>query len=156
MLLRKLDGLPVESEIPFHATVSGRCAPPIRNLAEASIALVTESGFVPQGNPDRLPGLRSQRHFVYPIHHLDRFEPGDYESIHSGYDKTDANNDPNRLVPLDALRELERLQAIRSVHGQLYTTAGCATYLEKAQQMAQRIAADLKRHEVDGVVLTST
>lgn len=156
LLLRKLAGQPFETEIPFQASSVGSCAPPIRDLPRARIALVTESGLVPKGNPDRLSSLRSSRYSSYPIGHLEQFEPGAYETIHAGYDKRDALNDPNRLVPLDALRELVRGGTLGALHDRFYTTAGCATYLEQAQAMARAISQELRREGVDGVILTST
>ncbi|MBI3092267.1 MAG: glycine/betaine/sarcosine/D-proline family reductase selenoprotein B [Candidatus Tectomicrobia bacterium] len=156
MLLRKLAGEAFKTEVPFQPPPLVTCAPPLADLRRARLALVTESGLVPRGNPDHLPSLRSSRYASYEIGREDQFEAGRYETIHAGYDKTHALDNPNRLVPLDVLRELERAGAIGALHDRLYTTAGCATYLEKAQAMARGIAQELRAHGVHGVILTAT
>jgi glycine reductase len=73
-----------------------------------------------------------------------------------GFDTDLVNQDPNRLVPLDVLRELEREGVIGKVHEKVYTTAGVATSLKNAEIIAQGIAEAMKADGVDAVILTST
>ena len=77
--------------------------PPVATMAEAKLALVTEAGCVPQGNPDGLPTIRAAAWLRYPIGDAASLEQGRYESVHGGFDVTAANRDPNRLVPLDVV-----------------------------------------------------
>ncbi len=60
------------------------------------------------GNPDHLPAATAKFYKKYSISNLDRLIGGEYESIHAGYDPVYANENPNRVLPLDLLRELEK------------------------------------------------
>ena len=81
---------------------------PSRIVASVRLALVTEAGCVPQGNPDRLPTRHANVWLRYDLAGVGSLAAGDYESVHAGFDTTAANADPNRLVPLDAARALQR------------------------------------------------
>lgn len=131
-------------------------APAVEDLAGATVALVTEAGCVPQGNPDRLPTRHSNVWLRYPILGVSSLEAGLYESVHAGFDTTAANADPNRLVPLDAARELERLGAFGRLHGAFYTTSGVDTPVATAAKFGQEIAAELREAQVAAVILTGT
>ena len=65
LLLAKLAG-DTRSEV---AAGFDRVPPPapVADLSTALLALVTEAGCVPQGNPDRLPTIRAQGWLRYPI-----------------------------------------------------------------------------------------
>ena len=89
---------------------------PVPDLSRALLALVTEAGCVPQGNPDRLPSIRAQGWLRYPVGEVDGLAADRYESVPGGFDVTLANEDPNRLVPLDTVRSLERAGRIGRVH----------------------------------------
>ena len=87
---------------------------------------------------------------------LDGLDPSAYEGNHGGYSTAYVNEDPNRIVPLDALRELEAQGRIRKVFDHFYTLAGCSTYYEAGAQMGKEIARELKAAGVDAVLITST
>ena len=129
---------------------------PVPDLARAKLALVTEAGCVPQGNPDRLPTIRAHAWLRYPIAEEDELAAGRYESVHGGFDVGAANADPNRLVPLDIIRLLEREGRIGSVHDAFYTTTGNGTPVAAATKFGQEIAEELKEAGVDAVVLSGT
>jgi betaine reductase len=130
--------------------------PPVRDLPSTTVALVTEAGCVPQGNPDRLPTRHSSVWLRYPIGGVDSLEPAGYESVHAGFDTTFGNADPNRLVPLDAARALEHAGAIGRLHDAFYTTSGVDTPVAIAARHGQEIAADLREAQVGAVILTGT
>lgn len=130
--------------------------PPVDDLASARLALVTEAGCVPQGNPDRLPTRHANVWLRYDVADADGLAPGDYESVHAGFDTTAANADPNRLVPLDAVRELERAHIVGVVHDVFYTTSGVDTPVATAARHGQEIAAELREAQVGAVILTGT
>src|SRR5262249_22743150 len=77
--------------------------PPIADPGTVTLALVTEAGCVPQGNPDRLPTRHANVWLRYPLTGVDSMSAPAYETVHAGFDTTAANEDPNRLVPLDAV-----------------------------------------------------
>jgi len=66
--------------------------------------------------------------------------------------------DPNRLLPLDVLRDLEREKAIGRVAEVFYTTSGNATSVENARRFGRAIAEDIRKRiqEEVGVIFTST
>ena len=120
------------------------------------LALVTEAGCVPQGNPDGLPTIRAAAWLRYPIADERSLEPGRYESVHGGFDVSAANADPNRLVPLDAVRLLEGEGRIGSLHEIFYTTTGNGTPVAVSTKFGQEIAEELKEAGVEAVILSGT
>jgi glycine reductase len=79
-----------------------------------------------------------------------------YATVHAGFDTTVANLDPNRLVPLDAVRELEAEGRIGKLHETFYTTTGVDTPVAAAAKFGQEIAAELHEAGVQAVILTGT
>jgi betaine reductase len=135
-----------------------RVEPPaaVPDLSEALVALVTEAGCVPQGNPDRLPAVRAQGWFRYELEGEESLTSAHYESVHGGFDVTLANEDPNRLVPLDAARELEHEGRIGRLHESFYTTTGNGTPVVTATRFGREIAGELREAGVGAVLLSGT
>jgi glycine/betaine/sarcosine/D-proline reductase family selenoprotein B len=131
-------------------------APAVSDLASTTVALVTEAGCVLQGNPDRLPTRHANVWLRYPIDGVATLDAARYESVHAGFDTTAANADPNRLVPLDAARELEGEGAFARLHDAFYTTSGVDTPVATATGFGQEIAAELLEARVGAVILTGT
>ena len=131
----------------------GELAP---NLAEATVAVVTSGGIVPRGNPDHIEAASASRYGEYSIEGLDRLTPESHQSVHGGYDPTYANADPNRVMPLDVLRELEREGRIGRLHDRYFATVGNATPVERAVRFGEEIAAMLVNVGVHAVICTST
>lgn len=129
---------------------------PVTDAAETTLALVTEAGCVPQGNPDRLPSRRSHVWLRYSLKGVESLSPGRYQSVHAGFDLTAATEDPNRLVPLDAVRALEQKGRIGRLHEFFYTTSGVDTPVATAAKFGQEIALELKDSGVQAVLLTGT
>jgi betaine reductase len=129
---------------------------PLADPASATVALVTESGCVPAGNPDRLPTRHADVWFRYRVSGVMSLAAGSYESVHAGFDSRAANADPNRLVPLDAARLLEQEGRIGRVHEYFYTTSGVDTPVLVAARFGQEIAAELVSTGVQAVILTGT
>ena len=92
----------------------------------------------------------------YPTGYLARLEPGAWEPIHGGYDSTWARLDPNRVVPLDALRSLEREHVFAALHDYYYVTVGVGTAVNNARRFGEEIARELHAAGVQGVILTAT
>jgi len=57
MLLAKMGGEYYQTEIPLAKFDRVPITDPIKSLSEATIALVTEGGLVPSGNPDKLESI---------------------------------------------------------------------------------------------------
>jgi len=131
-------------------------AAPVDKAAAAAVALVTEGAVVPFGNPDRLESARATRWLRYPIEGLDGLASGTWESVAGGFATTHANADPNRLLPLDATRELEREGAIGRLHGEFFSTVGNGTTVATAKRFGVEWAAALRKAGVQAAILTAT
>ena len=156
MLLAKLNGEPFESEIPVKPLEPVPAPPPIRDISEATIALVTDGGLVPKGNPDNFPRAFSKVWGAYNVAGLDDLQGDDYEVAHGGYDVRHVEQDPDRLVPVDALRELERDGNIGKLHDEFFSTTGNSNPLDNSRRIGREMAVRLKQAGVDAVILTST
>ena len=156
MVLAKIKGEPFEPELELPKFDKVKPPPAIKALASARIALVTDGGLVPKGNPDKMESHRATRFASYSIKGLDSLSSKDFEANHIGYDTAFVNQDPNRLVPLDVLRNLEKEGVTGMLHDKIYATAGVATSLDNSKIIGQGIAEQLKADGVDGVILTST
>ncbi len=156
MLLAKLAGRPVTSEVPLSTFAPVPVPPAVKDVRRATIALVTDGGLVPRGNPDGIESLNATRYGAYEITGLAELDPARYDNVHRGYDTTFVKQDPHRLVPVDVARELERAGAVGKLHEVVYSTTGVATTLANSQRMGREIAAKLKAAGVTGVILTST
>jgi glycine reductase len=154
LLLAKLGG---ETQTEVAASFD-RVAPPapVADLGRVRLALVTEAGCVPQGNPDGLPTIRAAAWLRYPVPAEGTLAPGRYESVHGGFDVSAANADPNRLVPLDVVRELEREGRIGALHDTFYTTTGNGTPVATSVKFGQEIADELREAGVEAVILSGT
>ena len=80
----------------------------------------------------------------------------DYETTHGGYDPSYANEDADRVIPVDVLREMEESGRIGKLHDYFYTTTGNGTSVANAKAFAAEIAQELIADGVDAVILTST
>lgn len=156
MLLAKLRGEAFHSEIAPPKFAGNKPAAPLRDLKSAVIALVTDGGLVPEGNPDRIEPGRPTRFTTIPIVGVTTLDANKYDAVHSGYDTAIANRDPNRLVPLDTMRDLERDGTIGKLHDFVHSTGGAHAAVENATRIGKEIAGQLKTAGVTGVILTST
>ncbi len=155
-LVAKLKGQPYKTEVPIPEYEAIVPAPGIKELGKAKIAIVTTGGIVPMGNPDHLPAATAKFYKKYDISGQSALLEGKYESVHAGFDPVYANQDPNRVVPLDVLKELEKGGEIGEVYHYLVTTTGNSTSVADATRMGKEIAEELLADGVSGVILTST
>lgn len=156
MLLKKLLDEPFSTEYAMPVFDRVPPAPCVRDLSTAKLALVTSGGIVPRGNPDRIPSASAQRYGEYSLAGLNRLTAETHQTVHGGYDPTYANADPNRVLPLDVMRELEAESRIGELSSQYFATVGNATSVENAKRFGEEIAARLISDRVQAVILTST
>jgi len=156
MVLAKIKGEPYASELEVPEFDRVAPAPFIENLTTAKIALVTDGGLVRKGNPEKMKSLKSTTFAVYNVDGLHALNPDDFEGNHIGYDTIFVDQDPNRLVPLDVVRDLEKEGVLGQLHKRIYSTAGVSTSLDNSRNIGRGIAEKLKADKVDGVILTST
>lgn len=156
MLLRKIAALPYCTEYVMPTFDRVPPAAPLASLSQARIALVTSGGIVPRGNPDRIESASASRFGAYSIKGITSLNPEDYQSIHGGYDPTYANQDPNRVLPLDVIQELLTEKVFGRLHPYYYATVGNATSVAQAGDFGRNIGQRLLADGVQGVILTST
>lgn len=127
-----------------------------RPLNEIKVAVVTDGGLVPAGNPDNMVVTNSTTYNRYTFGDVERLDAADYEVRHQGYNNAFVLEDPNRLVPVDALVSLQKEGKIGEVFHSYYTTAGVMTPMDRGKKFGEGIAKDLLENDVDAVILTST
>jgi glycine reductase len=156
LVLARLAGDREATEVPIPSFGSVTPATPLQDPGSARIALLTEGALVPAGNPDRLESARATRWLRYTIEGIDALEPRAYESVHGGFSTVAANEDPNRMLPLDAARKLEREGAIGALHREYLTTVGNGTQVAMARSFGEEWASALRDAGVQAAILTST
>jgi len=123
--------------------------------ANEKIGRPSEEGYIPRGL--LVNEIRTATRFGrYDIKNVDALNPVDYEVSHEGYDPVFIRQNPNRLVPVDVLRDLERERKIGRLHDKFYSTNGVASIVKVMRKIGQTITEELKAEGVSGVLLTST
>ena len=117
---------------------------------------MTDGGLVPKGNPDHQVPTNSKFFRRYSIEGMETLDPADWEVSHQGYNNAFVLQDPNRLVPVDALRHLVKEGVIGSLNDCFYSTAGVMTPMEKCKEFGEGIAQALKDDLCDAAIETST
>lgn len=156
MLLLKLKGEQFITELPLPKLDRVVPPEPLLDLKTATIALVTEGGIVPEGNPDHLEVGRSTRWAKYSLAGIVDLVEKSHDAIHGGYDGFYANEDPDRVLPVDVMRELEAEGYIGKLHETYYVTCGMASYVANCKRFGQEIGKELIEAKVNGVILTGT
>ena len=156
MLVAKTTGAPFESEFTSPAFPDVPAPTPVADLSTARVAIVTDGGLVPKGNPDAIAPYAATNWGAYDISDLDDLKGEDYEVSHRGYDTRYVEQDPDRLVPVDALRDLEKAGVVGKLHDRFISTSGLANPLANSRRLGREIAQKLKQEGVDAVILTST
>ena len=155
MLLAKYHGQKFQTEVIMN-TPAKKVVPRLKcKLADATLLLITDGGLVPALNPDRIPSSAANKFGIYSLKNRDSFSPDDFEVSHQGYDNSFVEEDPNRLLPLDALRELETNGIIKQIYPYFLSTTGVMMAKKQSEQIARRIAQYAVAHTVDAVLITS-
>ena len=156
MLMKRLNNEPFETELPIPAPKTVPIAPAVKDLSKAKIAIVGTTGIVPTGNPDHIQTGSATIWGKYDVSRYDTLAPEDFFTTHGGFDSAPGNADPNRLVPLDALRAFEKEGRIGSIERYTYSTVGQGTTMGEGTRMANEIVEDMKKEAVDAVIFVST
>lgn len=155
MLIKKLNGEEFVTELPIPVKDVIEPAEPIKDLKHAKIALMTTGGIVPVDNPDRIQSASATRWGKYDVTGMDRLKSGEFKTIHAGFDPAAANADPNVIMPIDVLRDMEG-KVYGELHKYFYSTVGTGTTQAEAERMSSEILKELQEADVDGVIMTST
>lgn len=156
MLLKKLADKPFETEYPMPSFDRVDPQPAVKDLSKATIAIVTSGGIVPKGNPDHIESSNASHYGEYDITGVMDLTAETYETAHGGYDPVYANEDADRVIPVDVLREMEANGVIGKLHNKFYTTVGNGTAVASSKAFSEEFAQKLIADGVDAVILTST
>ena len=156
MLIAKLQGVPFETELHLPKFERVNPAHALKDPASSKIGLVTDGGLVPKGNPDKIESSSATKYGRYSIEDYDQLQPDDYEVVHVGYDNNAVKQNPNRLIPLDIMREMEQEGIINQVDRFFYSSTGVGTDLNNSAKIGKAIAEQLKSDRVNAAILTST
>jgi glycine reductase complex component B subunit gamma len=158
MLLKKINHEPFETEIPMEVWDDVPPAPALEHINERKLAVVTTSGVVPWGNPDRFKTYRNTHWQKYNIAEVKELEPGKWEAVHGGYNVAYMNKNPHYGVPLDALRSLEAEGTIGpgKLYPAYYVIPGNQGSPAVMRRVGQEIGSDLKNEGVEGVLFVAT
>lgn len=158
MLLAKMRKEPFVSELTMPKYVHPLPPPPVKNLATSRIAVVSDGGLCPVGNPD---GMSGRGNTVWAVYDMDDMFPENgvlpgYDVAHTGYYGVEVQANPERMIPASTLRDLEKNGVIGKFHRAYYCTSGNATVRGVCEKIGDEMAGRLKEEGVEGVILTST
>ncbi|ETX07454.1 MAG: hypothetical protein ETSY2_11120 [Candidatus Entotheonella gemina] len=156
MVVAKTRGNAYESEFTSITLPDVPAPAPVADLSKAKVAIVTDGGLVPKGNPDDISPYAATNWGAYDISELDDLEGDNYEVSHRGYDTRYVEQDPDRLVPVDALRDLEKSGVVGKLHEEFISTSGLVNPIANSRRLGREIAEKLKAEGVTAVILTST
>lgn len=156
MLIKKMKGEEFKTDLPMPKFDKVDPAPAIKDMSKAKIAIVTSGGIVPLDNPDHIESSNATKFGWYTIDGMDKMSKDDYMTIHGGYDRQFVLENPNLVIPLDALRELEKEGEIGSIYPMFASTTGTGTATNSSARFGDEIGAKLIEDGVDAVILTST
>lgn len=156
LALARLAGDRTATEIPMPDFGAVTPAGPIADPSQALVALLTEGGLVPAGNPGRLESARATKWLRYPLEDLPGLEEGSHVSVHGGFSTVVANANPNRILPLDVARELQAEGTIGRLYAEYFVTTGNGTSVANGARYGVEWAAELRKQGVQAAILTST
>lgn len=155
MLLDKYHNRPFATEIFLPQKDEVSPPPPIKNLSQATVVFATDGGLYPIDNPDNMKPANSTTFHAYSVEGQNSLNKEDYTIIHNGFDKSFLLDDPNRIVPLDAMRELEN-EGVVKMHNAFLSTTGLTTNVVNSKEIGKKMVEYVKNNNIDAVILTST
>jgi betaine reductase len=156
MLKAKLLGQPFTTEVPILVPERVSPAQPIADLSKATIALVTTGGLVRKGNPDKQVSANATRYFRHDVSELESLNGQDWEAYHAGYFNHIVNRNPNYILPLSFMRDLQRKGEIGGIYPYIYALPGVSTPVAQARRMGADVARELGEARVTGCLLVAT
>lgn len=157
LLEDRVAGRPHSSEVLLQQYETVPPPDPVDDMGAVRLGLVTSGGLVPMGNPDRQVSGNAQQAFRYSIDGLDALALGDWESVHGGFNTRYLNTkNPNYVLPLPALRKLQRQGKIGDIYPYVFSTVGNGTSVTNAKKMGAEIAREFQREGVTAALLVAT
>ena len=92
----------------------------------------------------------------YGIAGMESVSPERFMYIHGGYDTRSVDLDPNRGVPVDALREMEREGEIKQLVDEVFSTCGNGGALNEMKRIGKEMAQQVKQRGATAVIIPAT
>lgn len=156
MLIAKATGTPYLTELPMPTYDHVPPAPAVKDIKHALLAIGTEGGIVPRGNPDHIEAHNASKWKSYSLVGIETLKAGDYEVAHGGYDPVPGNANPNRVLPLDVARACQKELDFGALLDEYPVTVGNVTAVKSAEKYGHEMGLRLQEKGVQGIVLTST
>lgn len=156
MLLKKVNKEKFTTEYPMPSFDRVDPANAIKDITKSKICVVTSGGIVPQGNPDKIESSSATKYGIYDVSKYNSMSKSDFMTIHGGYDRAFVTENPNLVIPLDVLREMENEGKIGSLSEYFVSTTGTGTSVGNAKGFGEDFAQKLLKDKIDAVLLTST
>lgn len=153
MLMAKIKGEEFTTELSVPEYEAVEPALPVRDIKSARIALVSDGGIVPKGNPDN---FKVSQNTVWAKYNLESIFSEPFQIAHSGYHPSEVKHDLNRLVPKDAMEEMKNRGEFLEIWPMLYSTSGNTTTVQSSRKVGSEMAQDLLKEDISAVILTST
>jgi glycine reductase len=151
-----MKGEPFETEYRMPVFDRVPPQPAVKNMKDATVALVTSGGICPKGNPDHIEASSASKYGEYDLTGVMDLTSDRYCTAHGGYDATSADQDADRVLPVDVLRDMEKEGIFKKLHDKFYTTVGNGTAVASSKRFGAEIAGRLLADGVTAVILTST
>ncbi|UCH50428.1 MAG: glycine/betaine/sarcosine/D-proline family reductase selenoprotein B [Chloroflexota bacterium] len=155
MLLNQHYGRPISTEIPVESLEKIPIPPRVTDLTNVCLALVTEAGIVPLGNPDGFRTHRNTQWGKYSIERMNSMKEAAWEIRHGGWDISAMSGNHNFGVPLDVCRKMER-QGLFQLYPYFYSLCGNNGAISDMQRIGRSMAQDMKTAGVAAAILVST
>ncbi len=156
MLLDKLEGRPFSTEIPIETVEEAPVAPPIADLQNAHLALLSTAGVVAPGNPDGFKTNGNTQWKKYSIEQLNSMTDTPWDVWHGGYNTVFMHENPNYGVPLDGVRGTQKEGTVGKLHPYFYSIPGSFGQISVMQKIGKEILKDMNDAGVNGALLVST
>ena len=155
MMLDKVNGREFTTELEMPNFTRVPIAPSIEDLTKARIAIVTTCGPVPVGNPDRIEAHTASKWCIYKKEDFGGVDMPLTEIAHGGYSPINATNNGNRVIPLDAMVQLEKEGYIGELYEGIYSTVGNSMPVDRAEEFGKGIAQSMLDAGISGAIMTS-
>ena len=124
-----------DSVVRLCVPAEARYARSVRMMA-SSLAVVSGMGI------DDVEDVRmaAEEGFVYNcVTGVNDLTSDKYCTAHGGYDATYADQDADRVLPVDVMRDLEKEGVFKKLHNKFYTTVGNGTAVASAKRFGAEI-----------------
>jgi glycine reductase len=80
----------------------------------------------------------------------------DWESVHRGFYTTIVNQNPNYILPLNLLREMEKGGEFSAIHPWFFSTSGVGTAVGDSKNIGAEIGQQMVQAGVRACILVAT